>query len=145
MLNQLFTANTSNLTHLTFSKKCDSVAPIIRGRTVSQIIYIANQVIAGSSATVYAAFKPSILNNALTLYNQVFDGCRDCKKITCFDAVIDDDSIILTTENGLADPGLFIGLNVFIAVMVLLLIAITICAWYYRRTKTKKQVRFMRS
>jgi len=150
-LNQQFTASMNNLSQLSFSDQCTDVAPIIRGLTVTQLIYIANQVIAGSTSTLYAAFTPSILNVALTLYNEFFDGCRDATTSTCFEcgSFNENDTNVgatgPTTTNELADPSLFIGLNVFIALLALLMIAIFLCAWYYRRNKTKKQARFQRS
>jgi len=154
-MNQLFSSVTADLEQLTFSPQCASVAPIVRGLSVAQLIYIANQVIAGSSgATTFAAFKPAILNVALSLYNEAFDGCANASQSLCFKCGAfntnedDDDDILLdepTTSDGLVDPGLFIGLNVFIGVTILLVVALLLCAWYYRRNKSNKQARQLRT
>lgn len=80
-LNQLLSPNTQ----LAFSTVCTAVAPIIRGLTVTEVIYIANQVISGANSPLYSVFTPSILNEALSLYNEVFEGCKDAGPILCFD------------------------------------------------------------
>ena len=68
MMNVRFGANISNTTLLRFSETCPDVAVSLRGRTVIEVVYIANQVIANIST----AYSPLELSNALALYNGVF-------------------------------------------------------------------------
>ena len=153
VLNQLFmSSNTSNLTTLRFSTGCSPVASIIHGLTVAEVIYIANQVISGSSSTLYSAFTPAILNVALTVYNEGFENCKEVADVTCFECVDNNDDIIIDLDLGVVSPaltsteivypGLFIGVIVFIVVMVVLIVAIKVCLWYFRRNKVAKQAKF---
>lgn len=66
-----------NISLLAFSVDCSLVASIIRSHTVSEIIYIANQVIANQNSTEWDAFLPEDLNTALALYNSAFDRCEN--------------------------------------------------------------------
>ena len=153
VLNQLFmSSDTSDLSTLRFSSACDPVNPIIIGLTVAEVIYIANQVISGSSSPLYNAFTPAILNTALAIYNEGFEHCKNVSSVPCFDC--DNDLMLVVGDLNLASPvtpsteivypGLFIGIIVFIAFIVVLIIAIQVCLWYFRRNKVTKQARFRR-
>jgi len=150
LLNQLFmSSDTSDLSMLRFSSACGSVNTIIIGLTVAEVIYIANQVISGSSSPLYNAFTPAILNTALAIYNEGFEHCKNVSSVPCFNCDNDDFMLVavdlaspMTPSTKIVYPGLFIGIIVFIVVMVVLVIAIQVCLWYFRRNKVTKQVKF---
>ena len=73
MMNVRFGANISNTTLLRFSETCTDVTASLRGRTVIEVVYIANQVIANISSV----YSPLELSNALALYNGAFSKDSD--------------------------------------------------------------------
>jgi hypothetical protein len=79
ILNIQFSGADGNL--IFFNTKCN----ILPNYTINQVIFIANQVISGSHS--YPQFPPTLLNEALTLFNEAFDGCRrtsvNCSCFTC--------------------------------------------------------------
>ena len=85
MLNVRFSANLSNLSLLVFSANCNNsnLSPLFYGKNILEVIYIANQVISGAAGPEYAAYTPSLLNQALSLYNDNFDKCQNLYP-TCF-------------------------------------------------------------
>jgi cysteine-rich repeat protein len=73
-----------DLTLLRFSTICTDVHPLVRGRTLLEIVYIANQVISsGFVDPIYAGFTPAILTQALALYNENFVNCSNINPL-CF-------------------------------------------------------------
>jgi hypothetical protein len=70
-----------------FNHECFHVNSVLQGLSLAQVIYIANQVIAGLPG--YSQYTPTILNDALTLFNNAFDGCQlsntNCSCFTCQD------------------------------------------------------------
>jgi len=135
-MNQLF--NSANQTRdLIYATSCASVSSLVRGLSVAQVIYIANQVIAGGSGSgLYSAFKPAILNEALSLYNEVFDGCFDAFNTPCFDCgEVVIVANITSAPDGVAEPGVLIGVNVFVLVVVLVIIGALVAVYYLRKRK----------
>ncbi len=163
MLTQYYTKTWSDLSKLTFATSCRDVSTAIRGLTVNQVIFIANQVISGSSSTAYRAYTPSMLSQALTVFNEAFDGCEDVSNRPCFvchndnqnNAIFDsrDDTLqdILPGEgagddsDGLdsdivgtpaptgasgSDHGLFIGVLVFVGVIIVVGLSFLFFSWY---------------
>lgn len=58
-----------------FSADCPLVAASIRNRSISEIIYIANQVIANQPGINWSPFNVIDLTAALDLFNKAFDQC----------------------------------------------------------------------
>lgn len=142
MLNQRFSATLNDLSRLSFSTLCDLVDPIIHGLTVPEVIFIANQVISGTTAVVYPGFTPSILTEALALYNEAFDGCNNSMAVRCFDCGIslreqlpELRQITVHTPTTVANVGVMVGVNVFIVVIVLAMVVLIIVVWYSMRNQ----------
>ena len=135
MLNQRF-FQSSDLNQLYFSPGCLGVAPILLDYSIAEIIYIANQVIAGSS--LYPGFTPSILNNALSLFNPRFERCNSTLAVTCFECRVGSgdtdrtsgDLLTSPTTQSDVDKGLSIGIGVYIAAITIFIIAFYIAYRY---------------
>ena len=83
MMNAQFNTGFSDLSGLFFSPNCSLVAPCIRGHSVLEIIYIANQVIANQNTTERFRCTACDLTLALDLFNNAFD-CRNQSNQDCF-------------------------------------------------------------
>lgn len=148
MLNQRFAPDTQ----IAFSNECNSVDPVIQGRTVVQVIYIANQVIGRSTA--YPMFTPSILSDALSVYNEAFVGCKDAYANKCFDCsrISDDDrdSVVgpIPDRNTNNNEGRFLVPGIYTFVVLIAVIVIVVFLWVNysgRYTQHKKASRYSRS
>ena len=149
-LNQAFTSTIVDLNMLIFSN-CTKVPPIINGKSVAEIIYIADQVISGAAGPEYAAYTPSILNDALTLYNEGFLGCKNAANVPCFlcnttlgstnTFYYQHDEAIQTQQVTLALPGVFISIIILVAVIGICMIAFALYGWYNRRGRRQRSMR----
>ena len=79
-----------NLSLLAFSDECEQAHPLIRGRTVLEVIFISHQVIGGDPFNLYPSYTPTILTQALALYNNNFNNCSNVNPlcITCSGATL---------------------------------------------------------
>ncbi len=80
--------NTANISLLSF-KNCTEIDERIDGLSLIYVIYCANQVISGQADTECANYTPSMLNDALALFNTHFESCTSNSScFTCQDRVI---------------------------------------------------------
>ena len=77
MMNVRFSANLSDISLLRFSSNCSNLSSLFYGKTILEVIYIANQVISGAAPPEYVVYTPGILTFALGLYNDNFDKCQN--------------------------------------------------------------------
>lgn len=94
ILNAQFSTGAFTIDQLAFSSTCLLVDPAIIGLSVSELIYIANQVIAGFTVS---PFTPQILSDALAFYNENFHACANHEP-ECFICQEKGFSIILPRE-----------------------------------------------
>ena len=83
-----------NLSLLAFSPVCGQVHALIRGRTLLEVIFIADQVIGGDPLNLYPAFTPAILTQALALYNNNFANCNNLNPL-CFTCTWITNSVLI--------------------------------------------------
>lgn len=83
IMNAQFSANLATLEIQRISPTCGEVCPVLRGMSILELIYVADQVIANqASITYWDAYTPACLNKALTLFNEAFSQCASSS--ACF-------------------------------------------------------------
>lgn len=88
LLNARFSTDFTRLANLEFvsPSNCSAVCSSLQGKSIFEVIYIANQVIANQpTITYWNAYTPSCLNNALTFFNEAFDKCKTVTDGVCFE------------------------------------------------------------
>jgi hypothetical protein len=94
-----------DLSLLTFSEQCQQVAAVIRNKTLLEVIFIADQVIGvDGPSSLYVQYTPTILTQALALYNNNFVNCNN-KNPSCFTCTANtNDAVIIPVST--SDPEL---------------------------------------
>jgi hypothetical protein len=89
LLNVQFSTDFARLAYLRFalSTNCSGkLCASLRGKTIFEVIYLANQVIADQpTITSWYNYTPSCLSSALTLFNEAFDKCQTVYDGECFE------------------------------------------------------------
>ena len=102
-LNAQFSTDFASLANLRFAPlaNCNGeLCPSLRGKTIFEVIYIANQVIANQhTITYWHTYTPDCLSSALALFNRGFDKCKTVYDGECFEcsSFISENSIDVTT------------------------------------------------
>jgi hypothetical protein len=88
-LNAQFSTDFASLANLRFASLTNCSGELcasLRGKTIFEVIYIANQVIANQhTITYWHTYTPDCLSNALALFNRGFDKCQTVYDGECFE------------------------------------------------------------
>lgn len=85
LLNVQFSTDFDALGELRFTANCSAICASLQGKTLFEVIYIAQQVIANQpSITYWNAYTPRCLSNALEYFNRAFEKCQNVVNGECF-------------------------------------------------------------
>lgn len=124
LLNVAVAENFTALSTLRYNTTCDVLCPSVHGKTVLEVIHIAQQVIAGLPLDLYT---PQCLSDALAYFNNAFDKCQQNGTRACLicesreeqEELPSDDAVVATWLSGSI---IFFVVLVAVGVIILVLV-----------------------